>query len=95
MREVEGSPRHRMTAGESPKGRGASLSAPLLPLSLHQAWPPVCLAVTHIFIYIYIYIFFIYIDKIDILTLFCLFITREHLGKYNTKFNTRNIDYTS
>lgn len=34
------------------------------------------------------------IYKIDIVTLFCLFITREHLGKYNTKFNTRNIDYT-
>lgn len=78
MREVEGSPRHRMTAGESPKGRGASLSAPLLPLSLHQAWPPVCLAVTHIFIYIYIYIFF-YIQIRQIYSLFFVFSLQENI----------------
>lgn len=28
------------------------------------------------------------------LALFCLFVTREHLGKYNTNFTRRNIDYT-
>lgn len=58
-REVEGSPRHRMIAGESPIGRGASVSAPLPPLSLQQAWPYVCLSL----IFIFIYILCLYIDR--------------------------------
>lgn len=48
-REVGGSPRHRMTAGESPKGRGASVSAP--PAStLPPTSPTSRLSVAHIYI---------------------------------------------
>lgn len=73
------------------RGQSISSPAPTLPSSSLAS----CLSGCHSYFYIYLYIYiFLYIDKIDILTLFCLFITREHLGKYNTKFNTRNIDYT-
>lgn len=71
------------------RGQCISSPAPTLPSSSLAS----CLSGCHSYFYIYLYIY-LYIDKIDILTLFCLFITREHLGKYNTKFNTRNIDYT-
>lgn len=88
MREVEGSSRHRMSAGESPMGEGPvyRLPCPHSPFN-KPGLMSVCLSLTYIDVYIFIY------SLIDILTLFCLFITREHLGKYNTKFNTRNIDY--
>lgn len=77
MREVEVSPRHRMTAGVSPKGEGPVYQLPCPHSPFNK---PGLLSVCLSYIYIHIYL--------------CVYTHLEHLGKYNTKFNTRNIDYT-
>lgn len=53
MREVEGSPRHRMTAGESPKGEGPvyQLPCPHSPFKSLASCLSVCLSHIHVDIY--------------------------------------------
>lgn len=83
--EDEGSPRHRATAGESITGGGSRL--PRLPSlgrgpSLSHTYYIYChFTLRYIYIFVYIFIY----DSI-----FCLFSMKELLGKYNTKFDTRN-----
>lgn len=77
---VKGSSRHRMTAGESPKGEGPVYKPPCSHSPFNKpGLMSVCLS------YIVLYI------DIDIHILFLSF--QQHLGKYSTKFNTRNIVY--